>query len=403
MPTAESSPVAAFQAVLARLVPGDEDFAVQLVDALWQAAAAAGASDVHLAPGPDGLTIRWRLDGVLHPLAVVPASVAPNVIARLKVLAGLLTYRTDVPQEGRCRDTPLSEVRISTFPTIHGEQAVARLFGAAGRFDRLASLQLPTAVAEALAGTLRETSGMVVLAGPAGSGKSTTLYACLREIVHVSSGGRSIASLEDPVEVVVQGVAQTQIDPGGGFGLAEAIKFILRQDPEVLMLGEIRDQGTAEMAFQAALSGHLLLTSFHAGSVAAALGRLLEMGVPPYAITSSLLAIVCQRLLRRLCECSRPATNDELLGLPVSTARVETGCQCCQHTGYRGRIVIAEMCTEFSGDLGRAILERADTRRLAEAASGRGRSGLWDEALRAVEEGRTSPSDLRRVLGLRSV
>lgn len=387
---------------LAARSPGRPTYATEAVDLILAEARSLGASDIHLQPAAGGLELRWRIDGVLQPAATLPLSVAPNVIARLKVLAELLTYKTDVPQEGRIRSEPGAvEMRLSTFPTLYGEKAVIRVFGATGRYLRLDDLGLPSEVLETLSGLLEATSGAVVLSGPAGSGKTTTIYACLRELVARTAGRRSLASLEDPIEVPVPGVAQSQVAPASGFTLETGLRSLLRQDPEVIVVGEIRDPSTAEVAFQASLTGHLVLTTFHAGSAAGVLGRLADMGIEPYLLRSGLLAVVCQRLVRRLCECAR-VSEDPIakLGLPVARSFVPVGCERCGTTGYRGRMVLAELLLPDRGELGNAILARADVGRLEQLAIQGGMITRWDRACRAVEDGQTSPAEVRRVLGV---
>ena len=301
--------------VLAKLDPADPRYATDAVERVLSAARSNGASDVHFQPGRDGLNLTWRIDGVLLPVASIPIRIAPNIVARLKVLAELLTYRTDVPQEGRIRGAPGEvEMRVSTFPTLFGEKAVVRMFASPGLFLRLADLGLPEAVRDGLGQLLGETSGAIVLSGPAGSGKTTTIYACLRELAARSSGQRSLATLEDPIESVVPGVAQSQVNLAAGLTLESGLKSLLRQDPEVIAIGEIRDRATAETALQAALTGHLILTTFHAGSACEVIGRLLDMGIEPYVLRSGLRAVVAQRLVRRLCSCSCPA--DKLRPVP---------------------------------------------------------------------------------------
>jgi type II secretory ATPase GspE/PulE/Tfp pilus assembly ATPase PilB-like protein len=338
---------------------------------------------------------------VLHQLDVLASRIAPNVVARLKVLAELLTYRNDVPQEGRIRgNEPGVEVRVSTFPTLYGEKAVVRLFADQGRFLTLEGLGLHAELLAGLRRVLTETSGAILVTGPAGSGKTTTLYACLRELVAQSSGGRSITTLEDPIEVAVAGVTQSQVNLAAGFDLATGLKFLMRQDPEVIMLGEIRDAGTAEVAFQASLTGHLVLSTFHAGSAAGAISRLSDMGIAPYLLRSGVLAIVSQRLVRRLCPCSQPATDEaDWLALPVKQARRALGCDACHGTGYQGRMLLAEMFTAERSELGRAILSRSDAARLEALAIEAGMVTRWQRACQAVEAGATSPAEVRRVLG----
>jgi type II secretory ATPase GspE/PulE/Tfp pilus assembly ATPase PilB-like protein len=243
--------------------PGDPEFATQAVQRLFAQGRAAGASDLHLQPTENHLEICFRIDGVLQSAGAFPHSVAQNVVARLKVLAGLLTYRTDTPQEGRVRtEGSNSELRVSTFPTLYGERAVVRFFGSSGQYRSLGDLGLPQDICDQIARLLGETSGALLTTGPAGSGKTTTVYACLRHLVEVSLTRRSIVSIEDPIEVAVPGVAQSQVNPSADLDLAKGLRFLMRQDPEVIMVGEIRDRATAESAMQASLTGHLLLSTF---------------------------------------------------------------------------------------------------------------------------------------------
>lgn len=388
---------------LKALNPGNPQYAPDVVDALLAAAVSAGASDVHVQPLENGLDVRWRVDGVLQHVATLPRQGAPNVVARLKVLAELLTYRTDVPQEGRIRRMPgRVEMRLSTFPTLHGEKAVVRLFAGPDRFLGLGDLVLPGEIRDQLSRLLDETSGAIILAGPAGSGKTTTIYACLREITHRSEGRRSLATLEDPIESAIDGVSQSQVDAAAGLTLDVGLRALLRQDPEVLAVGEIRDRATAETTLQAALTGHLTLTTFHAGSACEVVGRLLDMGIEPYAIRSGLRAVVALRLARRLCgDCSKPIDDRaDFLGLPIRSARAAVGCANCKGTGYSGRLVLAEMLPSLDDDLGRAVLERADVRRLEQLAVAAGMTTRWARAREAVEQGTTSPAEVRRVLGM---
>jgi general secretion pathway protein E len=384
--------------------PADPRYATEVVERVLSGARAGGASDVHFLPGAGGLELTWRIDGVLQAVTSIPAKVGPNIVARLKVLSELLTYRTDVPQEGRIRGAPGEvEMRVSTFPTLFGEKAVVRLFAAPGLFQRIEELRLPVEVSDGLGLMLGETSGAIVLSGPAGSGKTTTIYACLRELAARSKGTRSLATLEDPIEAVVPGVAQAQVNLAAGLTLESGLKALLRQDPEVIAIGEIRDRATAEIALQAALTGHLILTTFHAGSACEVIGRLLDMGIEPYVVRSGLRAVVAQRLVRRLCSCSNAALNAEgLLGLPVQTARVPKGCELCRGTGYRGRTVLAELLLPEQEDIARAILARSDVRHLEQVALRAGMVDRWQRACAAVAAGLTSPEEVRRVLGVGS-
>lgn len=387
---------------LAKLDAKAPSFATESVSLVLDEARRAGASDVHFQPGPDGLDVRWRIDGVLHPAAKIPINVSANVVARLKVLSDLLTYRTDTPQEGRIRSAPGDlEMRVSTFPTLHGEKAVVRLFAETHRYQRLHDLGLPAEIEATLSRLLGETSGMILLTGPAGGGKTTTIYACLRELVASSRGLRSLVSLEDPIESAISGVAQSAVNPAAGFDLATGLRSLLRQDPEVIAVGEIRDRATAEGAFGASLTGHLVLSTFHAGSAAGAVGRLSDMGIEPYILRSGLLAVVAQRLVRKLCpSCRAPMSDpDQALGLKVTQAWTPTGCAECGGTGYRGRAILGEILVPGRASVARAILDRTDIAQVEEAAVAAGMITRWDRAREAVEAGTTSPAEVRRVLG----
>ncbi len=376
------------QAQLDTLAVSGPDRIGRLVDAILADAARRLASDVHLEPTHSALEVRYRLDGVLHRVAALRRDLAPNVVARLKVLAELLTYRLDVPQEGRISSAlgPHGvDMRVSTFPTVHGEKVVVRLFDHTGRTLDLEQLGLPADLLDSLRAILRQRSGAVLLTGPSGSGKTTTLYACLRHLVQAGGGGRHIVTIEDPVEQVLEGVSQSQARPGSDFDFPRGLRSLLRQDPEVIMVGEVRDGDTAATAIEAALTGHLVLSTVHAGSACGVIGRLLDMGIEPYLLTSTLKAVLNQRLVRRLCPaCPRP----------------EAGCDRCAGTGYQGRLLLGELLTP-DDRLRRAILARSDTTAL-EAAAGPERPTLWTAAGRAVVEGTTTWPEIERVLGPRS-
>lgn len=380
----------------------DPTFAQSFVSTLLKEAIQAGASDVHLLPTATALDIHWRLDGVLQPIGQFPVAAAANVLGRLKVLANLLTYYTDRPQEGRLQFAQQAiEMRLSTFPTLYGEKAVVRIFSSAGqKLALLDDLGLPTSITIALQELLTETSGAILITGPAGSGKTTTAYAALRETAVQSSAGRSLVSLEDPIEAVVAGVAQSQVNPVAGFDLATGLRSILRQDPEVILLGEIRDRETAQVACQAAMTGQLLLSTFHATTAAGAIGRLHDMGIEPYVVRSALRAVIAQRLVRRLCSCARESHEDQArLGLPIGEARVPVGCDQCRQTGYQGRMVLAELLLPSWPAVGEGILRREDVATLTRRALEAGMVPLWQRALDSVAAGVTSAAEIRRVLG----
>ncbi|MBI1324165.1 type II/IV secretion system protein [bacterium] len=383
-----------------------------LVDALLDDAADRRAGDVHLTPTPEGIEVRYRLDGVLADVALLPPSVSASVIARLKVLAGLLTYRTDVPQEGRIE--PLNrpqkgEIRLSTFPTLHGERAALRFVTGTEVLHDLDRLALPDAVVGSLRRAISATSGLVIITGPAGAGKTTTLYSCLRAIVADPHTKRAVITLEDPVERALEGVSQTSLDRRDGGSLAALVKAVLRQDPDVIAIGEIRDRATARAAMQAALTGHLVLTTTHAGDTVEVLTRLSDMRIPPYILRSGLRAVLAQRLVRRLCTACRVEMRSDDTGINAIDTELRNGfeanpvgCEACRGTGYSGRAVIAEWLETGDDALSRSLTSRIDARKLRRLRAESGAQVLADDALRLIAEGVTSPLEVARVLGVSS-
>ena len=342
--------------------------AVGFVDALLDEAIASGASDVHLTPDVDHVVVRRRVDGLLLPPTRVEAALGRAAVTRLMVLAKLLTYRPDVPQEGRATVAVhgLSyELRISVIPTVHGIRCAVRLPTRDASLDRLDALGLPPDVLAGLSRFAAADGGLVIVTGPAGSGKTTTVHAFLAHLVR-ERPELSIVSLEDPVERRVAGVAQIEVSAFGELTYERALRSILRQDPQVLALGEVRDAATATLAIQAALSGHRLICTLHAASAGGAVARLLEMGLEPYRITSALTAVCNQRLLRR-------RDGDH----------------------YRGRLPIATW-TSLSSTLRAAILSGRDAASLDLAASGQ---TLADAAATLIDAGVTDAAEVARVLG----
>ena len=386
---------------LGRLSPTSDAYASEFVDSLLQFAHLVRTSDVHLQPTRTGLDVKFRHDGVLQGLGTFPLGANSSVISRLKVLSKLLTYQSDMPQEGRIQKPEWGrEIRVSTYPTLYGERGVLRFFGHDKEFTTLGELGNSPAITRHICDALLETSGAVLITGPAGSGKSTTLYACLRHIVTHSQGSRAVVTIEDPIEVPIEGVAQSQVNVAGGFDLACGLRSLMRQDPEVIMVGEIRDRDTADFAIQASLTGQLLLATFHADNAASAITRLIEMEIEPFLVRSGLIAVINQRLLRVLCSCARESTDpNDFCGLEIERARLPVGCDRCNHTGYAHRAIISEFLDLRSASIGSAILQRADSREIYRLAIGSGMSPLADEATAMARAGKTSPSEVRRVLG----
>lgn len=363
-----------------------------LVDLVLSHAIKCLASDIHFEPTAQALDIRFRIDGVLHRQAALPREVTPNVIARLKVLAELLTYRQDVPQEGRLAQARFgADMRVSTFPTVHGEKAAIRIFGSRSAVLEIDELGMSPVLLNQLRSLFAHRTGAIFLTGPSGSGKTTTLYACLRYLLRESAGGRHIVTIEDPVEQILEGITQSHARPGTEFDFARGLRSLLRQDPEILMVGEVRDADTAHITVEAALTGHLVLTTLHAGSACGVISRLLEMGIEPYLLTSGVIGILNQRLVRRLCESCRRQ---------VGTQWQAVGCERCVGTGFRQRALLAEL-VQFDDALRQAILVRADTATLEKYASSTERATIWTSADAAITKGITTESEILRVLGPR--
>jgi type II secretory ATPase GspE/PulE/Tfp pilus assembly ATPase PilB-like protein len=357
------------------LEPNDsEETAPQILERLVGQAERAGASDIHLQMAPDSAAISFRLDGVMTPMVSMPRAIADRLFGRVKFLARLKTYQESLPQDGRIDKTELnarSDIRVATYPTVTGEKIVLRLFVTAA-VTPLADLQLRPDTRDELARFLSQTSGMLLLTGPAGSGKTTTIYGCLRELAN--HGGRHVITIEDPAEQIIPGIMQTEVSEARGLDFAKAARHLLRQDPQVLVIGEIRDDETAEIAIRAALTGHLVISTLHAGSCGGVVQRLLAMCKDHSAVAACLELILNQRLLRRLCpDCSG------------------NRCSACLMTGYRGRLPVVEWLRIGKPQRHDIVAQQLDglTARPSLAENGRA----------LVETGLTNEEELRRVLG----
>ncbi len=365
-----------------------------IIGAILDRAIETGASDIHFEPTRGDMQVKFRLDGYLNTVDTIAKSLSENIVSRLKVMANLLTYRHDIPQEGRleagqvARDD-LVEVRLSVFPTVHGQRAVLRLFFADDRYEQLGQLGLPALIVDQLEAIVQRAQGVLLVTGPAGSGKSTTLAALLRLIVN-GPGGKSVIALEDPVERHIDGVTQIQINTRGELNYPTALRSLLRQDPQVLMVGEIRDAETARIVVEAGLTGHLLLSTMHSGTPARALLRLLEMGIEPYQLTSSIGAVLNQRLVRKLCPHCKQSDD------PGGEWKA-AGCDQCLNTGYRGRHPLAEL-VEIDGELRQAILSRADVDQFETLLEQRGHMNLKQNARALMSQGITTKAEIEALL-----
>lgn len=368
-------------------------------------AIAEGASDIHIEPRKDGSVVRYRIDGVLREVMRLPKKMHPAVVSRLKVMAGLDIADRRLPQDGRIRVREPREVdlRVSTLPTTAGEAVVMRLLDRSRTVPKLEALGYSGENLEKIRKAINMPYGMVLVTGPTGSGKSTTLYAALSEIV---SPLINVITVEDPPEYELAGVRQVAVNVKAGLTFAVALRAILRQDPDVVMVGEIRDPETARIAVQAAMTGHLVLSTLHTNDAASAPARLIDMGVEPYLVASCLLCVVAQRLVRTVCrECAEtyePPPESPVWGFVNGAARAAPslkrgrGCPACGRTGYRGRVAVAEVMVA-SRALRELIRQNADADRVRDLAVAEGMVLLADDARDKAIAGLTTPEEAMRV------
>ncbi|MEX2644463.1 MAG: GspE/PulE family protein [Acetobacterales bacterium] len=376
---------------------------VRLVNRLIERAVAARASDIHLEPDGGALRLRHRVDGVLRDVEALPAARQAAVISRIKIMAGLNIVERRLPQDGRCKVTVQGraiDLRVSCLPAMHGEGIVLRILDKAAAPLALDRLGLGEALQRGLAGLLDRGDGIVLVTGPTGSGKTTTLYAALERL---NRPERKIVTVEDPVEYQLSGISQIQVRPDIGLGFATVLRSTLRHDPDVIMVGEIRDLETAQIAVQAALTGHLVLSTLHTTDAPSAVTRLADMGVEPYLITSAVRGVVAQRLLRTLCpHCRTPvpdgAARLAALGHEAADATVfaATGCDACGGSGYAGRQCVAEMLPLDEG-MRELVLRRADAPALRAAARAAGMAAMRADGLDKAARGLTAIEEVLRV------
>ncbi|WP_415488453.1 GspE/PulE family protein [Acetobacter sp.] len=379
---------------------------IRLVNQLIFRAVETRASDIHIEPFEDRLLVRYRYDGVLHEVDSHSPRVTPALISRIKIMAKLDIAERRLPQDGRIKLAVRGheiDFRVSTVPALHGEIAVLRVLDRTTVSFDYSRLGLAPGIIDAFRSTLELPNGIVLVTGPTGSGKTTTLYTGLSGI---NSTDRNVMTVEDPIEYQLAGINQIQVRPTIGLTFASLLRAILRQDPDVIMVGEIRDLETAQIAVQAALTGHLVLSTLHTNSAAAAITRLRDMGLEDYLLTAVLRGILAQRLVRRLCEsCRRPETVEpELsrkLGLDLSTPHTlwhPVGCPECRHTGYRGRTAIAEFLRP-SAAVTKLILSGADHGEIERAAMAEGMVTMFQAGLKAALAGETSLEEISRIIG----
>ncbi len=381
---------------------------VRLVEALLADAVQRAASDIHFEPELGFLRVRYRLDGVLQAMRSLHPGWWPGMLVRLKVLAGMNIAETRAPQDGRF-SLHLSgrsiDFRVSSHPVTHGENVVLRILDRQQGIVPLSQLGLAEDTLARLTGLLAQPEGLILVTGPTGSGKTTTLYSIL---THLNREGVNIMTLEDPVEYPLPLVRQTSINETAKLDFAQGIRSILRQDPDIILVGEIRDAATADMAFRAAMTGHQVYATLHSNSALGAIPRLLDIGVLPDIMASNLIGVVAQRLVRVLCpHCRQPLMpNQEELALPGITADSvlyrPVGCEHCRHIGYHGRMALMEVL-RVDAALEELIARRASARQLRHHLLEKGFRPLVMEGLRRVLQGMTSLAEVQRVVGLQGV
>jgi type II secretory ATPase GspE/PulE/Tfp pilus assembly ATPase PilB-like protein len=368
-----------FEAAGTSSAQDDSASAIRLVDQLLAEGIHAGASDIHIEPEEQGIAVRHRVDGVLRQARLLPRSLAPSLVSRVKILSGLDIADRMRPQDGRARVAvrgSVVDLRVSTLPASHGEKIVIRVLDGSAGLRTLDAIGFAADDLARIRSLLEQREGLVLVTGPTGSGKTTTLYAALRE---VQARGVNVVTVEDPIEYRLAGIVQVQVHEKAGLTFGAALRSIMRQDPDVILVGEIRDRETAEIAIQASLTGHLVLSTLHTNDAASAVARLVDIGAASYQIATAVKGVVAQRLVRRLC---------------VQCAGV--GCTDCNGIGYRGRRAVAEILVA-SPEFERRVSAGASPESIAEAARANGCITLWESGLALVRRGETSIDELRRV------
>ncbi|RMH11334.1 MAG: type II/IV secretion system protein [Planctomycetota bacterium] len=377
---------------------------IRYANYIIQTAVKEGASDIHIEPGDKKLKVRFRIDGILFEMMNPPASMAPALTSRLKIMANLDIAERRVPQDGRIRCTVQGrklDLRVSTLPTAYGEKTVMRILDTRSINVELEDLGFSEQALQIWKNAISEPHGIVLVTGPTGSGKTTTLYSSLRQLDKTKL---NISTVEDPVEYHLDGISQTQTHDKIGMTFAKALKALLRQDPDVIMLGEIRDHETAHTAVQAALTGHLVLSTLHTNDAPSSVTRLVNIGLEPFLVGAAINAVLAQRLVRRLCAACKTEQNPteemreyfEMQGLPVSKMWVPQGCEKCRGTGYSGRVGIYELLTV--DDMLRDVIARnPNVTEFRRMCIERGMVTLRQDGMQKAMEGRTTVQEVLRV------
>jgi general secretion pathway protein E len=370
----------------------------------------AGASDVHIEPWESTLAVRIRLNGVLTELVHLPLELMDKISGRFKVLGNLVTYQTGLPQEGHAPADPELggvEQRISIFPTTRGEKIVVRIFDPSSRSFDLASLGFEEDILSEFVKLLLKPSGLILLTGPTGSGKTTAIYSALYMLVQKHGPSISIATVEDPVEFSLPMIAQAQVNLAQEFTYPRALRSLMRQDPQVIMVGEIRDPETANIAVQAGLTGHLVISTIHSGSTAGVFARLMNMNIEPFLLSSSITGVLGVRLIRKNCRyCAQPYEPEPHMMKNVPMAERESaqfrrgaGCDQCLNTGFSGRTAVTELL-KADHIFRAAVMDKVPTRVLQDVAISQGMQTMWQRGLRRALSGETTLEEIQRVISV---
>ena len=378
---------------------------IKLVNLIMMQAIRDRASDIHVEPEESSVKIRFRIDGILHDTSEIPKHLQAAIISRIKIMSDMNIALKRAPQDGRFGinlEGSKIDLRVSTFPTIHGENVVMRLLDATSILLGLGELGFSEENFNHFNKLIKQPNGIILVTGPTGSGKTTTLYSALNTI---NTPDKNIITIEDPVEYQLKGIRQSQINPKAGLTFANGLRSILRQDPDIVMVGEIRDKETAEIAIQAALTGHLVFSTLHTNDAPGALTRLIDMGIEPFLISSSVIGILAQRLVRKLCEsCKKTFKPSEKLledlGIPLPkvdlTFYKSEGCKVCKNTGYKGRIGIFELIT-VDDKIRDLVLTKTSSTVIKRAAEEAGMKTLREDGLIKILAGQTSIDEVIRV------
>lgn len=385
-------------------IEGEDAPAVRIFDQLLETGVAMHASDIHLDQKENAVTVRYRVDGVLRTDRTLPKSLMNSLVARIKIMAGLNITETRLPQDGRISTDVIDKrvnLRVSTLPTVFGEKVVIRILDMSNVFKKIEDIGLQEDTLKDYEKLIKQPAGLILLTGPTGSGKSSTLYGSINEL---NSPESNIVTVEDPVEYQLEGINQVQVNAPIGLTFAAGLRSILRQDPNIIMVGEIRDRETADISIRASLTGHLVFSTLHTNSAIEAIPRLFDMGIEPYLVVSSLSGVLAQRLVKTVCkDCSytrkaSPIEKDifERRNQTIDIVTIGRGCDRCRHTGYRGRMAIHELIV-VDDEMKQQMMNQSTMQEIKQYVKNKGVRFLIDDGLEKIKQGKTTLDEVLRV------